>query len=165
MQLYWTRFKIPNWESMSVSQWETFLVNPVPVETPIEATAVHLGQGVVQVDVISPLPAEFRRLEVETAPALEGPYQKFSNRFLYQKTGVLYGYLVGTTVYLRIRIEFDNGVYGAWSQVRPGNARYIKALMLCEAPPGSQIPQGALFTAKQGNQRVVGFRADTQIDF
>jgi len=138
-----------------------------PPVTPQTPSAIHLGQGVIQLFIPPPLPPGFRRYEVETAPTIDGPYEGFANRFLYGSTGHLYGYVIGTTVYLRVRSEIVDSTgevhFSEWQQVRAANVIYVQATMLVEAPAGSVIPEGALFTDMVSNDRIVGFQANSEI--
>jgi hypothetical protein len=135
------------------------------ISEPINPMAVHLGAGVLQLYVETPVSGTLGRYEVSCSRALNGVYEGCAQRFFSQKDACLYDFTLGSDAYLRIRAIGTDGSASDWVQVKRGVASKPYIGMTCRCIEGSLIPAGAIFAIPKRPDRIVGIVATQDIEF
>lgn len=134
------------------------------VADPTSAVGAHLGNGVVQVYVLHSDYLSVAKFEVQCSKAVDGIYQRFSNRYFTGPDGFIYGFVPGSTIYMQVRAYGVDNTISNWVQVNGGKITRPVIPMFCQAIVGSRIEPGSLFTASKSN-RIFGVQNIDQINF
>lgn len=140
------------------------------ISVPLNPLAAHIGQGIVQVHVQTPLSVQqglnvLRHYEVQAAYNIGGPYLGYSNNIFNTPDGFLHNFPVGLTIYMQIRAVAMDGSISDWVQVAAATTNLPTVVMQCRAPRNSQIPNNAMFCVAKKPHRLVGFLAKEEIVF